>query len=213
MLRKLPCLALALSLAGPAPAATGYTLEHKVVVAQYEGAKVTGELYLPAHRPARHPVLIATHGGDWKYASSALYRHWGPYLAQHGYALLALDYRLVQGEKNRYPAAVDDVRAALRLIREHGVEHGLDAQRIGLIGDSAGAQVAALAALELGSSSRITSRVNSSMAPMAKAITISVTVRTVPPTRPNSSISCASRKSARRTRSPRSPRARSTAST
>lgn len=147
MLRKLPCLALALLLAGPASAATGYALEHKVVVAQYESTKVTGELYLPAHRSARHPVLIATHGGDWKYASSALYRHWGPYLARHGYALLALDYRLVQGDINRYPAAVDDVRAALRLIREHGAEHGLDAQRIGLIGDSAGAQLAALAAL------------------------------------------------------------------
>lgn len=146
MLRKLPCLALALSLAGPASAAAGYSLEHGLVVARHDGQKVTGELYLPKGT-ARHPVLIAVHGGDWKYASSALYRHWGPYLARHGYALLALDYRLVQGGKNLYPAAVDDVRAALRLVREHGAQHGLDAQRIGLIGDSAGAQVAALAAL------------------------------------------------------------------
>lgn len=149
MLRNLSGLALAVLawfLAGPAAGATDYTVQHGLDVVARDGGKVTAELYLPAGS-ALHPVLIAAHGGDWKYASSALYRHWGPYLARHGYALLALDYRLIQGDRNRYPGAVEDMRAALRLVREHGAEHGLDAQGIGLIGDSAGAQVAALAAL------------------------------------------------------------------
>lgn len=112
----------------------------------YKDQALAADLYLPAAtRPV--PVVIAMHGGGWKGGSRESYRHLGPYLAERGYALCSIDYRLVQKERNRYPAAVDDVRAAAAYLREHAADLNVDPARIVLMGDSAGAHLAALVAL------------------------------------------------------------------
>jgi len=107
-------------------------------------AGLAGDLYLPT-KPGKHPALIAVHGGGWQTGDKDFYQHWGPYLAQRGYALFSINYRLAQAGRKSYPEAVQEVRAALQFLRERD---GIDAARIGLIGDSAGAHLAALAALE-----------------------------------------------------------------
>jgi acetyl esterase/lipase len=53
----------------------------------------------------------------------------------------------VRKDKNRYPAAVDDVRTAIRYVREHAAELNVDSSRIVLLGDSSGAHLAALVGL------------------------------------------------------------------
>lgn len=107
---------------------------------------LAADLYLPASaQPV--PVLLAMHGGGWKGGSRASYRHLGAFLAERGYALCAIDYRLVSGDRNRYPAAVDDVRSAVAYVREHAGELNVDPARIVLLGDSAGAHLAALVGL------------------------------------------------------------------
>ena len=98
------------------------------------------------------PVVIAVHGGAWKSGSAQFYRYWGPFLASRGIALFAIDYRLVEGTRNRYPAAVNDVRAALEFVHTNACHLGVDPNRIGLIGDFAGAHLAALVALSAGGS-------------------------------------------------------------
>jgi acetyl esterase/lipase len=105
---------------------------------------LAGDLYLPA-KPGRHPALIAVHGGGWQTGDKDFYQYWGPYLSQRGYAVFSINYRLAQAGRKSYPEAVQEVRAALAFLRERD---GIDAARIGLIGDSAGAHLAALAALE-----------------------------------------------------------------
>src|SRR5262249_58269394 len=59
----------------------------------------------------------------------------------------AINYRLVQGTKHRYPVAVHDTRAAVQFLRSQAAALKGDPTRIGCIGDSAGAHVAALVAL------------------------------------------------------------------
>lgn len=105
---------------------------------------LAGDLYLPS-KAGKHPALIAVHGGGWQTGDKDFYQYWGPYLAQRGYALFSINYRLAQAGKKTYPEAVQEVRSALAFLRERD---GIDAARIGLIGDSAGAHLAALAALE-----------------------------------------------------------------
>ncbi|HLI12741.1 MAG TPA: alpha/beta hydrolase [Alphaproteobacteria bacterium] len=105
-----------------------------------------GDLYAPGEATTA-PVVVAVHGGGWKSGSAQFYRHWGPYLAAHGIALFAIDYRLADGRGNRHPAAAQDVRAALAFVRANAAALGIDPTRIGLIGDSAGAHLAALVAL------------------------------------------------------------------
>jgi acetyl esterase/lipase len=105
---------------------------------------LAGDLYHPS-KSGKHPALVAVHGGGWQTGDKDFYQHWGPYLAQRGYALFSINYRLAQVGKKASPEAVQEVRAALQFLRERD---GIDAARIGLIGDSAGAHLAALAALE-----------------------------------------------------------------
>ena len=117
-----------------------------VVFASPGGEALHADAYL-AESPAPVPAVIAIHGGGWKAGSRDAYRHLGPLLAGRGYAVFSIDYRLVREERNRYPAAVDDVRAAVTYVREHAAELSVDPKRIVLMGDSAGGHLAALVGL------------------------------------------------------------------
>lgn len=107
------------------------------------------DLYL-APSAAPLPVIVHVHGGGWRRGSrrhplprlgADFYRR----LAGRGFAVAAVDYRL-SGEA-RYPAAVDDVRAAVGWVREHAADYGLDGDRVFLWGDSAGGHLALMTAL------------------------------------------------------------------
>jgi len=104
------------------------------------------DLYLPP-APSPAPVIVHVHGGGWRRGSR---RHPLPRLgadfyerlAGQGFAVAAVDYRL-SGEA-RFPAAVEDVRAAVGWVREQAGGYGLDAGRVFLWGDSAGGHLALL---------------------------------------------------------------------
>src|SRR5262249_50109056 len=112
----------------------------------HDGNVLTGDFLAPPEAGS-YPALIALHGGVWKYGTAEGYQYWGPYPAQRGYVLFAINYRLVQGTKHRYPVAVHDTRAAVQFLRSQAAALKVDPTRIGCIGDSAGAHLAALVAL------------------------------------------------------------------
>jgi acetyl esterase/lipase len=99
------------------------------------------DLYLPAGR--RLPVVVLVHGGGWRSGFRSEFAPMAVRLAQRGYAAVTVSYRL-SGEA-RYPAAIQDVQAALRWVRGNAERYQLDAKRIALAGGSAGGQIAALA--------------------------------------------------------------------
>jgi acetyl esterase/lipase len=120
------------------------TTRRDLVYAEHDGVALVGDLYLPKGRN-RAPILVAMHGGGWRGGDREFYRYWGPFLARHGYALFTIEYRL--GASGAYPAAIYDVKAALQFARAKAAEFAVDPDRIGLMGDSAGAYVAALSRL------------------------------------------------------------------
>ena len=126
-------------------------IEHKPAIeyAAHDGAPLSGDFYAPKRRDKTNklPLLIALHGGAWRLGDRGGYRHWGRYLAERGYALFSIDYRLASDAKKMFPEAVHDVRVAVQFVRDRAEEWGIDGERIGLIGDSAGAHLAAMAAL------------------------------------------------------------------
>jgi acetyl esterase/lipase len=103
------------------------------------------DLYLPSSASAAHPapVVVIVHGGGWRTGFRSEFAPMAVRLAQRGYAAATISYRL-SGEA-RYPAAIHDVRAAVRWVRAHAGDYRLDPQRIALAGGSAGGQIAALA--------------------------------------------------------------------
>lgn len=71
----------------------------------------------------------------------------GSYLAKNGYAVFAIEYRLMKPGLKTYPGAVYNVKAAVQYVRAEAVTLGVDSDRIALMGDSAGAHLSALVAL------------------------------------------------------------------
>jgi len=96
-----------------------------VVFSSPGGEALQADAYLP-ESATPVPVVIAVHGGGWKNGKRESYRHLGQLLSGRGYAVFTIDYRLVNKEKNRYPAAAADVRAAVRYVREHAAELNVD---------------------------------------------------------------------------------------
>jgi len=148
MKSTLRCLFLAL--ASALPAADAWAKDYEVVTrpnlefVQHDGTSLAGDLYLPKGLD-KAPVVVAAHGGGWQGGSRVSYKHWGPFLARSGYAVFSVDYRL--GKAGTYPASVYDLKAAIQFVRAKAADLGLDPERIGLMGDSAGAHLAALVAI------------------------------------------------------------------
>ncbi|MFE2580645.1 alpha/beta hydrolase fold domain-containing protein [Streptomyces sp. NPDC059378] len=112
------------------------------------------DLHLPdavsAAGTAEVPVIVHVHGGGWRRGSRRhplprLGEDFYPAMVRAGFAVAAIDYRL-SGEAT-YPAAADDVRAAVAAIAEVMASHGVGARQVFLWGDSAGGHLALLAAL------------------------------------------------------------------
>lgn len=121
------------------------TIAKDIAYANHDGVALLGDLYLPKDGKSV-PALVAVHGGGWVQGARGVFQHWGPYLAARGVALFAISYRLAAKEKT-FPQAVQDVLSAVQFIRGKASEFAIDPTRIGLLGASAGAHLAALAAL------------------------------------------------------------------
>lgn len=90
------------------------------------------------------PVVIYLHGGGWSEGErSAGLQPWlNPLLAAHGFITVSISYRL--SRQAPFPAQIYDVKAAVRWLRAHANQYQLNPDCIGVWGDSAGGQLAAL---------------------------------------------------------------------
>jgi acetyl esterase/lipase len=120
------------------------SMQPGLIYAEHDGIKLLGDLYQPKGLP-KAPVLVAMHGGGWQAGTRATYKYWGPFLARNGIAVLSIEYRL--GPPGLYPKAVYDAKAAIQFVRAKAATFDIDPDRVGLIGDSAGAHLSALVAL------------------------------------------------------------------
>jgi acetyl esterase/lipase len=117
-----------------------------VVYVTHDGVSLAGDLYLPAGA-GPFPALVAVHGGGWQAGVRSAFQYWGPWLAERGYVLFAISYRLAKKGQKTFPQAVHDVLAGVQFVRGNAGQFKVDPERIGLFGASAGAHLASLAAL------------------------------------------------------------------
>ena len=122
------------------------TTRNDIVFAEHDGTKLLADFYAPKGLE-KAPVLVAVHGGGWQVGDRTFYKNWGTYLAKNGYAVFAIEYRLMKPGVKTWPGAVYDTKAAVQYVRAKASELGVDPERIGLIGDSAGAHLSSLVAL------------------------------------------------------------------
>ena len=102
----------------------------------------------PATPAAPAPCIVVIHGGSWANGDSTQLPGLNSYLAARGYVVAAINYRLAPD--HRFPAARDDLLAAIEYLKGHAQELGIDPRRFVLLGRSAGAQLALLVAYTAG---------------------------------------------------------------
>ncbi|MBI3264608.1 MAG: alpha/beta hydrolase [Acidobacteria bacterium] len=112
-----------------------------------DGVRLTLDIYRPV-TAGRHPSVVQIYGGAWQRGAPGDDARFATYLAARGFVVFAIDYR--HAPQWQWPAQIEDVRTSLGWIREHGGEYGADASRLALLGRSAGAQLAMVAAYEPG---------------------------------------------------------------
>ncbi|MCA9604784.1 MAG: alpha/beta fold hydrolase [Myxococcales bacterium] len=120
-------------------------LREGIVFARPGGTPLALDLALPAGT-GPHPVVLVIHGGGWSAGERTHVRDEIATLANAGWAGAALDYRLVEDGRNTSPAQVADARCAVRHLRRHATELGIDPDRIAALGYSAGGQIALMLA-------------------------------------------------------------------
>ncbi|WP_290144575.1 alpha/beta hydrolase fold domain-containing protein, partial [Duncaniella muris] len=96
-----------------------------------------------------YPALLMIHGGGWNSGDKSLQVPMAQQIAKNGYVTIPVEYRLIP--EAVYPAGLHDVKTAIRWVRAHAAEYGIDPDRIAVSGCSAGAQLATLAGVTNGS--------------------------------------------------------------
>ncbi|MGD9906767.1 MAG: alpha/beta hydrolase, partial [Vicinamibacterales bacterium] len=109
------------------------------------------DLYLPAGRD--FPLVVFVHGGGWAWGDRAqrfggadIYGNIGRFLASQGIGAAVIGYRLVWPMD--WQSQVGDVARAVAWVQAHAAEKGGRADRVFLMGHSAGAQLAARVAID-----------------------------------------------------------------
>ena len=123
----------------------GARVTRGILFAAPAGVRLTLDVYRPA-ASGRYPIVVQIYGGAWQRGAPADDAGFASYLAAHGYVVFAIDYR--HAPMWRWPSQIEDVRSGLDWVRRHAGEHDGDPSRLALIGRSAGAHLAMLAAYE-----------------------------------------------------------------
>lgn len=120
-----------------------------VTYARYGDRTLELDLYRPKAAWGNLPAIICVHGGGWEKGGRIHHAKVAQALAAKGFVTATISYRL-SGE-TPFPAQIHDCKAAVRFLRANAADYGIDADRIGAIGHSAGGHLVAL----LGTSSGI----------------------------------------------------------
>jgi len=138
------------------PEIADFSLEEISVIAALEYGKVDGipllmDCFFDVRAPRPMPVIVWVHGGGFtEEECTRLSRPEKRFvqLAKRGYLIASIDYRLAQVKP--FPSQIQDSKCAVRFLRSHAEELHIDADHIGVWGESCGGQIAGLMAVEKG---------------------------------------------------------------
>lgn len=103
------------------------------------------DVYSPTAQSANNGAsVIVVHGGSWNGGARNDFPQWNEWLAAEGFTVFDIDYRLAP--QPNYLTATGDVKCAVRWVKEHATEFNIASDRIAVLGRSAGAHLALLAA-------------------------------------------------------------------
>ena len=130
----------------PDSSASPVNVTHDIVYTTVDGEQITLDAYVPTAKTTKRPAILLVHGGAWRGGNKSNFIEGGMKLAALGYVAFSVNYRLTP--QHPYPAAVDDVEAAVRWVRAPAQvkTYAINPKRIGAVGASAGGHLVGMLA-------------------------------------------------------------------
>ena len=123
----------------------GYTVKRGVRYGKAGRVGLKLDLYLPNGEASKpRPTVVLIHGGAWLFGTRYQLHWYGSRLARAGYVAASINYRMLP--MYPFPYCIHDCKAAVRWLRLHADEYGIDPERIAAFGNSAGGHLAGLLA-------------------------------------------------------------------
>lgn len=120
------------------------TVEQDIVYGKGGGRDLKLALFRPANTPlSESPAIVFVHGGGWRKGSPRQFSRQAYLLAERGYVSVCIEYRL--SSEAIFPAAIEDVKAAIRWMRANAPKYHVNPDKIAVAGGSAGGHLALLA--------------------------------------------------------------------
>lgn len=130
----------------PNGADPGYTLDEGLVYSRGEGWELAMDIAVPEIGREPFPVVLYFYGNGWQWGDRGDYhRVVIPDMISHGYAVALVDCRGVP--QFRYPSQIHDAKEAVRWLRAHAAEYGVDPDRVAVRGRSSGGYLALMLGL------------------------------------------------------------------
>ena len=120
------------------------TIKDDVLIGRAGNRDLLGDLFLPPESDPKKPAIVVIHGGGWMEGDKTQLRGYGILLSRMGFVCLCASYRLSQEAK--WPSHIEDVKCAIRYLKANAEELGVDPDRIGVTGNSAGGHLALMCA-------------------------------------------------------------------
>jgi acetyl esterase/lipase len=134
-------LVLALTAASSFPiSAAEIVFEQGIEYSNPDNQHLQVNLARPKEASGKLPAVLCIHGGGFRAGKRERWDNLCKQLAERGYVAATATYRLAP--KYQFPAAVHDVKAAVRWLRANADKYHIDPERIGVVGDSAGGHLA-----------------------------------------------------------------------
>ena len=120
------------------------SIKEGIVIGEGGGRSLEADIFLPPLEEKNRPAVLFIHGGGWIEGDRSQLRGYGILLARLGFVCMCNSYRL--SNESIWPAQIQDVNCAIRYLRTNATDLGLDPNRIGVSGNSAGGHLSLMAA-------------------------------------------------------------------
>ena len=120
------------------------SIKEGIVIGEGGGKSLKADIFLPPVEEKNRPAVLFIHGGGWIEGDRSQLRGYGILLARLGFVCMCNSYRF--SNESIWPAQIQDVNCAIRYLRANATDLGLDPERIGVSGNSAGGHLSLMAA-------------------------------------------------------------------
>jgi pectinesterase len=124
------------------PKSSSMLQKKDIVYISYGSRKMHLDIYSPQKKKKLFPVVILIHGGGWRSGNRQMEIPMAQFLASHEYVAATIEYRL--SPESLYPAAIIDIKAAIKWLRSNSKVYNIDTTKVAVYGCSSGGQLASL---------------------------------------------------------------------